>query len=226
MSKHNNGELNNTTPCHATTWVCNPAFWTGQHDQPQVQTIDADYANTSSNTFGFTGSHIGLDIPTEISDFDAFLEGTLNSSFAVGQYDHVWPSMSCPPTQNALGGIPYMEPGDNSQPGDYTIAQSNSYSAEPFKSKSVDTTTEVPSSEHKASRRRHRCTQPGCDQTFGRPQEFRRHLIVKHNSQDAEKTPRCMFCRYSYPRLDKVRNHMEKVHGCRVQKIDNAFRSG
>lgn len=59
-----------------------------------------------------------------------------------------------------------------------------------------------------------RCNQPDCSATFGRPAEFRRHLRTKHREPETENY-RCLFesCKYDYPRADKVRSHMEKVHG-------------
>ncbi|KAF1949499.1 hypothetical protein CC80DRAFT_497397 [Byssothecium circinans] len=77
-------------------------------------------------------------------------------------------------------------------------------------------------SSKKATNRRHSkakkitCTQPGCPVTFGRPHEFRRHFRTVH---ERKKSSRCMFCEYEYPRLDKVRFHMEKMHGFKVEKV-------
>jgi hypothetical protein len=70
-----------------------------------------------------------------------------------------------------------------------------------------------------SSRPRVSCTQPGCDKTFGRPQDFRRHLKTKHAPQDAS-CYQCMVCGcdYSYPRIDKVREHMQNMHGIRAHK--------
>ncbi|KAF2684107.1 hypothetical protein K458DRAFT_487618 [Lentithecium fluviatile CBS 122367] len=60
------------------------------------------------------------------------------------------------------------------------------------------------------------CAQDGCQKTFGRPAEFRRHLDTKHSRRGVV---RCMVCTYEYPRMDKVRSHMEKMHGLRVEKM-------
>lgn len=61
------------------------------------------------------------------------------------------------------------------------------------------------------------CDQPGCSATFGRGAEFRRHLSTKHRRGQTAQV-RCMVCPYEYPRLDKVRLHMEKMHGLLVEK--------
>ena len=63
---------------------------------------------------------------------------------------------------------------------------------------------------------RHICNVPGCEKTFGRPAEFRRHKQTVHGKKNKF---RCMVesCDYTYPRLDKVREHMRRVHKLRVQ---------
>jgi len=65
------------------------------------------------------------------------------------------------------------------------------------------------------------CNRPGCKATFGREAEFRRHMDTKHNRGQVPGF-RCIVCTYEYPRMDKVRSHMEKMHGLRVVKIDGA----
>jgi hypothetical protein len=65
------------------------------------------------------------------------------------------------------------------------------------------------------------CNKPGCVATFGRPAEFRRHLDTKHNRRQNQGF-RCVVCKYEYPRMDKVRSHMEKMHGLRLEKITEA----
>ncbi|KAJ4353644.1 uncharacterized protein N0V89_005374 [Didymosphaeria variabile] len=64
----------------------------------------------------------------------------------------------------------------------------------------------------------HRCDVPGCNATFGRPAEFRRHKRTVHKRLGAPEF-QCMVqsCSYTYPRLDKVREHMRRVHGIRIQ---------
>lgn len=63
---------------------------------------------------------------------------------------------------------------------------------------------------------RHACNVPGCLKTFGRPAEFRRHKETVHGKKNKF---RCMVesCDYTYPRLDKVREHMRRVHKLRIQ---------
>lgn len=58
------------------------------------------------------------------------------------------------------------------------------------------------------------CDVPGCDATFKRLAEFRRHKDTIHQ-QGSTPRFRCMVqsCRYTYPRLDKVREHMKRMHG-------------
>lgn len=67
---------------------------------------------------------------------------------------------------------------------------------------------------------RERCTYAGCNATFGRGAEFRRHVRTVHKRHEAGGY-QCLYqsCGYSYPRIDKVRSHMEKMHGLRVEKI-------
>ncbi|CAI6235040.1 unnamed protein product [Periconia digitata] len=66
------------------------------------------------------------------------------------------------------------------------------------------------------ARNRVPCDQPDCRATFGRPQDFRRHLRTVHSPNEAVEF-RCTFCSYTYPRLDKVQEHMEKMHGRRIE---------
>lgn len=64
---------------------------------------------------------------------------------------------------------------------------------------------------------RYTCTQPGCHTTFGRPIYFRRHIHTKHQQLEGLGEYRCLVlsCQYRYPRADKVKSHMEKVHRLR-----------
>lgn len=64
-------------------------------------------------------------------------------------------------------------------------------------------------------RQRHACTVSRCEKTFGRPAEFRRHMKTVHKRHETPQV-HCMMCDYTYPRIDKVREHMEKMHGLRV----------
>jgi hypothetical protein len=54
-----------------------------------------------------------------------------------------------------------------------------------------------------------RCTEAGCDQTFRRSGDYRRHMM-KH------RTPpfRCIMvdCSYTFYRLDKLRDHIKQGH--------------
>ncbi|KAF2639721.1 hypothetical protein P280DRAFT_519114 [Massarina eburnea CBS 473.64] len=72
-----------------------------------------------------------------------------------------------------------------------------------------------------------RCEEPGCKATFGRPQEFRRHFRTVHERKN-DSGYRCILqsCNYEYPRLDKVRSHMAKKHGMKVEKIGKAAYDG
>lgn len=61
------------------------------------------------------------------------------------------------------------------------------------------------------------CTRPGCTTTFGRGAELRRHLKTVHRR--GQTVPfRCMVCEHESYREDKVREHMEKMHGLVVTK--------
>lgn len=63
------------------------------------------------------------------------------------------------------------------------------------------------------SRDRISCSQPGCKSTFGRPQEFRRHMKTKHSSERSNEY-RCVRpdCDYKSARWDKAREHMKRMH--------------
>lgn len=71
------------------------------------------------------------------------------------------------------------------------------------------------------NRKRVVCTQDDCSASFGRPIDFRRHLRTAHQQLGSGTEYHCLVssCRYSYPRSDKVRDHMKKVHGLRLSQV-------
>jgi hypothetical protein len=51
------------------------------------------------------------------------------------------------------------------------------------------------------------CDRDGCNKSYGRPQEVRRHVREKH-----EISPECLICGIKWTRPEKIRSHLIKEH--------------
>ena len=81
----------------------------------------------------------------------------------------------------------------------------------------ADGSTDLP--EPRTNKGKIRCTEPGCNKTFGRPQELRRHLEADRRRKTNTGWRCVVSCDYEYPRWDKVRIHMGNKHGIKFGSV-------
>ena len=197
------------------------AFWAGT--QP---TDSASATNVGSNEWvdGFTNTEPGPQGYVSISQYP--LNDFPIYNFASQDFQQEW-----------MGGISNMNPGLQ---GYYSTSQyplnefsANKFAIQEFRKEPLPQAQfarialAAPELTHTQSAlqqtvaapdapgSRHACNEPGCERTFGRSAEFRRHKKTAHGGERF----RCMVesCDYSYGRLDKVREHMARMHGISLQ---------
>jgi hypothetical protein len=191
--------------------------------------------NMSAPGFLQTGSGVRFATPALIAPQQYGVQGFVGltdmSAAGLPQTGYGVPSATpvpiAPQQYGFQGGLEQMSPNDLSVlgslgPADMSAsALHNTSSASGRQTRRSSTSSKRRTSAARvprAERDRITCDQPGCDVTFGRGAEFMRHMITVHHSEHTAYY-RCMHmdCDYKYPRMDKVRSHMEKMHGLRVR---------